>query len=444
MARWGRHIAAAIALAGLAVPALAQGGAGTANEDRPAAEPDPFDRPELGAPARISISADGSTIFLVGRIAPGTFDDFYRSLRAHPKVRTAFVASPGGSVMDGYMIANAVRVRKLATHVEYMCASICPVIFAAGRERVLGRDAQLGFHRTFKLDMEGKVEEVADYSVPGNFERALTDALSFDLYSAGDDKVIRGLRRAGVSDAFIKKALEPPPESAWIPSAEEVLAEKLATKVLDTPAEAGGMRLPADQQSLAMVSDRLATNPFWQALRVNEPQLFAVTALEVWRGANSGVPAREVELQQRAKIDRVLLDRLPTVPDALLEPFLTYVAQLSRIERRDGFKSCAPVTNLLIRPASPESIAHRDANDGLFVTLLENRVTQPKMEPKKVQSQINKNLRRLWETGVEFEQGTEGKLDPVQQCRQGLRVMDAVDQLAPKHRLPTFRAVISS
>ena len=55
----------------------------------------------MAAPARITLSADGETVYIIGAIMDDSFLRFDALLLAAPKVKTVFLASPGGLTIEG-------------------------------------------------------------------------------------------------------------------------------------------------------------------------------------------------------------------------------------------------------------------------------------------------------------------------------------------------------
>jgi hypothetical protein len=98
--------------------------------------------------------------------------------------------------------------RKLATTVEGLCASACTIAFLGGVDRSVSPGGRLGFHRA---------------SFPGMGDN--------DMYESNRD-----LRRflvygANVSPQFADRVFATPPDSIWVPTAEELLAGRVINRV---------------------------------------------------------------------------------------------------------------------------------------------------------------------------------------------------------------------
>jgi hypothetical protein len=117
------------------------------------------------------------------------------------------IESPGGVVIEGLRMADTVRQRQLDTVSFESCASACTLVLAAGTERYLGTDAEIGFHRSGRRF--GPVN-------PG--------------WSATDHKIAQHYRDRGVTEAFVRQALKPSIRELWIAPHEAMYTHGFANK----------------------------------------------------------------------------------------------------------------------------------------------------------------------------------------------------------------------
>ena len=147
------------------------------------------------------IVADGGRILILdGALGITAAVQVKEVLDRNAAVRTVVMGGPGGRVGPAYRIARLIRMRGLDTRVERRCYSACTVMFLGGVHRSVGPRGALGFHRLSFPGMDDA--ELADAN------RQLRDFMAF----AG---------RVGVP--FIRKVMETPSESIWIPTMEELL-----------------------------------------------------------------------------------------------------------------------------------------------------------------------------------------------------------------------------
>ncbi|MEO1200923.1 MAG: hypothetical protein AAFX39_17155, partial [Pseudomonadota bacterium] len=97
----------------------------------------------------------GPIIMAAGTITPGTAASFDRFLAeqegAEEPLREVVLHSPGGLVDEAIALAVRIRAEELDTHVveQGYCASSCPLVFAAGKDRIAHADAWIGVHQAF-------------------------------------------------------------------------------------------------------------------------------------------------------------------------------------------------------------------------------------------------------------------------------------------------------
>lgn len=149
---------------------------------------------------RIIASSNGHTLVIDGRLGVGAARQVQEALDANPTIRTVVTAGPGGRANAAYQIYELIRARRLDTRATRTCYSACTVMFLGGVQRSLGSAGRLGFHRTSFPGMDDA--QLAE----GN--RYLRDFLIF---------------RAGIEASFVRKVMDTPPESIWVPTPEELL-----------------------------------------------------------------------------------------------------------------------------------------------------------------------------------------------------------------------------
>ena len=449
-----RHLPLVFAAAALGsfAPAHAQEGAA------PDPAPAPSETPAAAAqvlthPAQISVAADGKTIFVVGDIGAGSFVAFARALRANPRVDTVALASPGGLVLEGYLMGNAVRTRNLATRVDYVCSSSCTSIFASGGQRLLGPNGRIGFHQTYQMDDAGQVISAQNYRAKNRaIETTLQQGETFGLTTTGDSQMVRAMRRAGVSDLFIARVLRTPPGEMWYPEASELLREGMVTRLAEAALPG---QLPPDARSLEQVTAAASANSFWSALAERRPEQFAEAALTLWRNLNSGMPEEEAEMTARTPVEQELFPEIASASDALAAQFLALFAADSRLQRELGYPNCpAPpeparvqpdpklgdLRGQAITPVDPRFAELRETNNRLYAELLVSPATVRAPTAEQARRKMLQRARGLFETGLAYQQLNDET--DAYYCRENTRLYEATAQLPPRQQLEVFRAII--
>ena len=159
----------------------------------------------LGAPAEVTLSADGTSIRIDGTLTSGTSGRFRALAADAPRLRTVLLDSPGGRQLEAMRIAATIGARRLDTRVERECLSACTFVLLAGTERTADRTARIGFHQpTFPGWSEG--------------ERRVA------IRQMGED-----YRRAGLAGQFVDRAMSTPPEAMWMPRHEDLASARVLT-----------------------------------------------------------------------------------------------------------------------------------------------------------------------------------------------------------------------
>lgn len=167
----------------------------------------------IGEDARITLSRDGRTVTVSGNLTAGTADRLAAIAATAPNLAVIALDSPGGRMFEGQRMAELIQARGLDTQVDDHCASACTIALIAGRRRIAGPGAQIGFHQpTFP-----GVEEA---------DRALMIADMRQLYSAG-----------GISSRFLDRVMRVAPDDMWYPTPEELIAAHVITEAVAPPVD---------------------------------------------------------------------------------------------------------------------------------------------------------------------------------------------------------------
>lgn len=179
----------------------------------------------LDAPLVIQLQG-GGVLSLTGTIDPGSAQRFADEIAARGEyVSAVLLDSPGGSVDDALDMGRLILEKGLSTQVVDggLCASSCPLIFAAGTERQAGREAAIGVHQVYAAALSASpVDALAVAGV------AMADA------QTATAEITRHLQEAGVDTALWLHALETPPDQLYYFTPEEMERYALVTQWLDS------------------------------------------------------------------------------------------------------------------------------------------------------------------------------------------------------------------
>ena len=168
-------------------------------------------------PMRFRLGTHGAA-FADGTIVPGTADelDSFLASSGAAGVTELVLHSPGGSVRDAFVMAKLLREKELSTRIlpEGYCASSCPILFAAGVERVAAPTSWIGVHQVFALnDGRGTLADGMDQG-----QRVSAEAQTL-------------LEEFGVDPKVWVHAMQTPHDSLYLFTPEELIDLKLATEV---------------------------------------------------------------------------------------------------------------------------------------------------------------------------------------------------------------------
>ncbi len=146
----------------------------------------------LGPPATLKVT--GRTLHIDGTITHKVTERFIALIEQHPDIEQVSISSFGGRTNAAVAIASIISKRKLNTVAVGECSSACTFIFLSGKIRMFDINSTLGFHSPKILglsDLESRFES---------------------------PEVTEAYQAAGLSEAFISKALRTPSASMWYPS----------------------------------------------------------------------------------------------------------------------------------------------------------------------------------------------------------------------------------
>ena len=388
----------------------------------PPAEPAP-----LATPARIYLSGDGETVYIIGAIMEDSFLRFDALLVDAPKVKTVFLASPGGLTLEGRLTAALVRKRKLNTYVEQYCASACTQVFVAGRERTIGPEGELGFHQAVGVDDQGATSKLAAPTA-----RHLTSLTVFGIN--GNDTLRLAYEQAGIDQPFITKALGRGHDEMWVPTSTELRQSHVITRQSDHPElalPAGSLR---HEQVRALVQER----PMWRAAATVLPQAFADGLNGTWRRANTGSEIEPAISSGREIIVLAAWPLLSTASNSILDRMLSLYAHAARSQRVRGYPRCKE---------SLEDVAQMEPLDRKFEINEDLLLVELFSSPIRVPALSAQDARKIFERDVVLIMTPSylafGAKSTSASCRLGFGIFEAIDQLPSNKRIKAYRALLS-
>jgi uncharacterized protein YwqG len=165
-----------------------------------------LERP-LGPQFSVEIK-DERTLDFKGIIGTGATRALEAALLEHPDVTTVQLESPGGLVLESYLMARTLREHDLQTRVDGSCASACTFAYLGGSTRSLGTGGRLRFHRArLSIEADG------------------TESSIVNIFLS------RYMKQRGVSKDFVKRVFSTPASTLWQPTMSELLDSGVVNEI---------------------------------------------------------------------------------------------------------------------------------------------------------------------------------------------------------------------
>lgn len=194
------------------------------------------------------------------------------------------INSPGGSVIDGNAIFNALKRHsaKVVTHIDGLAASMASVIAMAGDEVRMADNALIMIHNPWTVSMGDADDLRADADLLDKMSAAITSAYSRSQYSAEELK--------DLMDAETWMTAQEAFDAGFIDQIETGLR---AAAELTATAAIGGIEVPAAKQIAALTKQI-------EALQRGNAELFAKVESESVISVNIGKELAEARAEIEA------------------------------------------------------------------------------------------------------------------------------------------------
>lgn len=148
-----------------------------------------------------SVKLRGDTVYLGGEVNYLMYHALLIILSKQKHVKVVSLESHGGIVFAGRTIRKLVEEKGLATRVDTYCYSVCTLVFAAGKTRVLQDGAEIGFHG-YSFDIPSRHQTV----------NPLEEQKKDQAYLMG----------RGIDAELLKRAFETDAKTLWKPTRAEL------------------------------------------------------------------------------------------------------------------------------------------------------------------------------------------------------------------------------
>lgn len=256
----------------------------------------------------VRVIRQGKEIEVAGAMVFGVTEEVKKQLEANPEIRAIHLNSPGGRIAEARTLRDLIKSKNLVTYSSQGCQSACASAFMGGSERLINRNARLGFHKP---------------RFPG-----LTSIQTNDLTEAEK----RYFLSRGVDEDFVRKAFSTPNNDMWLPSPDELLQARVITGITD--GEQFAMTESGVSATIKDLENSLLQISAFQSIKRHDPATFQTILSEMEKGINRQVTKAEMVASIRNQTSKLYARYLPVSEgNALLNATRKMVETISILER---------------------------------------------------------------------------------------------------------------
>ena len=163
----------------------------------------------------LELDQQGRLLHLRGPLDFGIVDAVKRNLDENPWIQGIVLDSEGGQIYEGRGLAILIDARGLNTYSFAGCSSACSTAFIGGRQRYLGSNAKLGFHR-YRLD-SNNIQQFYKFYDLGTEEKK--DLAIFKSKNLGEE--------------FLLRVFQTPHDQMWFPDNRTLIDAGVIHGVVD-------------------------------------------------------------------------------------------------------------------------------------------------------------------------------------------------------------------
>jgi hypothetical protein len=265
-------------------------------------------------PHSFKVLLDGQELEFSGGITFGVAAELERLANTLPGLKTVHLNSQGGRIAEAAKMGALIKKKSLNTYVARSCLSACTIVFLNGKERFITNESRIGFHQP-----------------------------SFPGLSAADQRASimqeeARLRALGVSPAFARKANSAAPNDMWIPSAAELVRERVATTLVSGNEYAfSGVSHSLSKDKFQAALDAL---PTFKAIRKIDLAEYTKLVDGLQRAVDRGQSIPEINSELSPIVVAVFSRILPHASDEHLLKFSDLIVRTTRTYNKDDPSAC--------------------------------------------------------------------------------------------------------
>lgn len=247
--------------------------------------------------ADIYIDDNKKAIIVKGELVEGDISSFQTALKSAKvkNINTVLFSSPGGNLLAGLRIGEAIRNERLHTSVEAngICASACGLAWLGGVKRFAQENASVGFHASYIVKNGQKRETGSGNALVGAY-----------------------LSRLGLSDiAIVYVTRSSPNQMSWLTPQEgkQIGIEYDGISTIPKSRTVNASILSLDDFEIA-----IDQNPIMLAMKYEQPTLYKRIMKELYDAFLNGATDKEIVSIGTSLIFPFAAKKMLTAPDSLI------------------------------------------------------------------------------------------------------------------------------
>jgi len=379
---------------------------------------------QLGPTVTLEVLADGKSIRLSGGINDGAAKQLSNALEIAPAVKTVLLASSGGWVREGALLAKVIVAHGLNTYVESNCASACTIAFLAGSSRAADPAARIGFH---SLSFIGSDKE--------------------KMTKDEGDATMHAYARAGLPQAFIKKIIDTSAEDMWYPTHDEMLRAGVFTrKSLGGESSALASRF----KNYPELDTEFKKIPLYALIAQKQSESYKKIVDSAWTMMEQGKSDAEVMMAARTEVTQMAVKLLPLAANETLVAYANLLyEQILYISKADA-NACVEMifpSNAAINSASflSKDLQKRELDLMYRVVDEADNSRAIKVSDEQVGAAIGPLLASLSDGELAAMESKAARDKDIEvACSAAVKYLGALSRLPLSTKARTFRIIYSS
>jgi hypothetical protein len=274
----------------------------------------------------VGLAPNGKGILAKGTMGIGFADAVQAAFAKYPEQHHLLLDSRGGDVDNGMQLHDFLAAHSdIVVEVDHLCASACTLAFVGASQRLVGPNAEMGFHQMRSI-------------IDSNYSKSMVDTQQ--------DSFKGFMSKLGASQSFIDMAFAKQGDDVWIPDGNTLFANHIITGVMIDDRVIGEHDWHGEQFLYAYRKEPTMRNigVAFEHLRAQQPDTY-----NAWAERNMAIlrqPTREQRIESyRANLWQTLRGgravAMARAPDAAVRSFAArYREQLEMIRDKESLLTC--------------------------------------------------------------------------------------------------------